>query len=365
MSTIKDVAQAAGVGLGTASRALSGRGAVSAQALARVQQAAQSLNYRPSSIAQALSLQRSGAIGMYVPSVNDAFYANTLENVDRVLRAHRKHLVLVTGVAQLDPREQALDAMEFLQSRDCDGLLVSGYELTPNDLLALRRRIPSVALINRSVPGMMSQSTVLNHHLGGQLAAQAFLSRGHRSIALLRGRETALDNLERIEGFKAELSRHGLTPAFEMSGDFTAEGGYRAGAAFAARVDRGVPLVQRCTAVFCGNDRMAAGLNACLNELGWCLPQDLSLVGYDDDALAPYATPALTTVHVPIGRMAECAAAMVLNMCYDMRLPVQRHFEPHMVWRASLQQGPFDPVIIAPPAVDQPGCAQPRRGPTL
>jgi LacI family transcriptional regulator len=159
-----------------------------------------------------------------------------------------------------------------------------------------------------------------------------------------------------------------------MAGDFTAEGGYQAGVVFAARVNRHTPAAQRCTAVFCANDRMAAGLNACLNELGWCLPQDLSLVGYDDDALAPYATPALTTVHVPIGRMAECAAAMVLNICYDMHLPVQRHFEPHLVWRASLQQGPFEAISAVPPAVtdighthfiDETPATQPRRGPTL
>lgn len=344
MSTIKDVAKAAGVGVATASRALSGRGSVSATTLAKVRRAVADLRYRPSAIAQALSLKRSGAIGMYVPSVNDSFYATTLEHVDRVVRAHGKHLIVVTGIEGMDARAQALDALDFLQSRDCDGLVFSGYELTAADLLELRQRQPHIALVNHSLPRMRQQSITMDHEHGGRLAARALLSHGHRHIALLRGKETALDNQDRIRGFKDELARHGLGVALELPGDFSREAGFAAGEALHARFGRTQKPRERCTALFSANDRMASGLFASLGAHGWRLPQDLSVVGYDDDDMAPYAAPALTTVHVPIHEMAENAAAYLLKLCYGLELPVQRRFMPHVVWRRSVARGPFDPL---------------------
>ena len=348
MSTIKDVARAAGVGVATASRALSGRGSVSAATLERVRRAVSELHYRPSAIAQALSLKQSGAIGMFVPSVNDSFYASTLEHVDRVVRAHGKHLIVVTGLPGLDAREQALDALEFLQGRDCDGLVFAGYELTAADLLRWRERQPHIALVNRSVARMRQQCIALDHEWGGRLAARVLLSRGHRRVALLRGREASLDNHERIAGFKAELAEHGLTVALELQGDFTRESGFAAGEALYQRIDRTRPPEQRCTALFSANDRMASGLFASLSSHGWRLPQELSVVGYDDDDMAPYASPPLTTVHIPIHQMAEAAASYLLNQCYGMTLPVERRFAAQVVWRRSVVDGPFPPLGLPP-----------------
>jgi LacI family transcriptional regulator len=343
MSTIKDVARAAGVGVATASRALSGRGSVSALTVDKVRRVAADLSYRPSAIAQALSLQQSGALGMFVPAINDSFYANILSHADQVLRAHGKHLIIVTGVSGQDARDQALDAIDFLLGRDCDGLFISGYHLADKDITILRKRQPKLVMVNRSLHRMRSLAVEADHEMGGRLAARALIERGHCRLALVQGLESALDNQDRVRGFLAECKALGASIDMSFEGDFTRQQGFQAGEQFAAKVDRHLSADQRCTAVFCANDRMASGFISSLTGHGWRLPEDLSVIGYDDDDMSPYATPALTTVHIPIGLMAENAAALLLNECYGMELPVVRRFQPHVVWRRSVQDGPFPP----------------------
>ena len=125
MSTIKDVARLAGVGVATASRVLSGKGATSADAVQRVRAAASTLDYRPSSIARALSLKRSDAIGMYVAAFGDTFYANILARTDEELREVERHLVVANGCGGgRNKRQRALDGIEFLLERECDGVLM-------------------------------------------------------------------------------------------------------------------------------------------------------------------------------------------------------------------------------------------------
>lgn len=355
MSTIKDVARAAGVGVATASRALSGRGSVSALTVDKVRRAAAGLSYRPSAIAQALSLQQSGALGMFVPAINDSFYATILTHADQMLRAHGKHLIVVTGVSGQDARDQALDAIEFLLSRDCDGLFISGYHLADKDITHLRKRQPHVVMVNRSLHRMRSLAVEADHEMGGRLAARALLERGHRRLALVRGAESALDNQDRIRGFLSECEAQGAKVEMSFQGDFTRQQGFEAGERFAALVDRHLPAEQRCSAVFCANDRMASGFIGSLTSHGWRLPEDLSVIGYDDDDMSPYATPALTTIHIPIGHMAENAAAILLNECYGLDLPVVRRFQPHVVWRRSVQDGPFPlrSTPVTPPSLTE------------
>ena len=129
MITIKDVARLADVGVGTVSRVLSGNGSVSDETALRVRAAVARLGYRPSSIARALALRRSGAIGVYIPVFDGSYYSGLMASIDTQLRANGRHMIAANGCGDGEPRQQELDGIEFLLRCDCDGLLVASLLL--------------------------------------------------------------------------------------------------------------------------------------------------------------------------------------------------------------------------------------------
>jgi LacI family transcriptional regulator len=346
MSTIKDVAKLAGVGVATASRALSGTGSVSDETAARVRAAAQQLGYRPSSIARALTLQRSGAIGVYVPIFDTFFYSAIVATIDAVLRDAGRHMVAANGCGDGSARQQALDGIDFLIGRDCDGLLVACHSITDDDLAALMQRNGHTIVINRSVPGYAERSFTADHELGGRLVARALLARGHREIAVIRGPRDAPDNLARMHGFIDELACHGIRVRAEhdTDGNFDLSSGDVAMHRLldqAAGYCGGRPAF---TALFAASDLMAMAAITRLVQSGLRVPDDVSVIGYDDADFAAYTSPPLTTLRIPIAEVAASACRQALNLCYGLDLPVTRDFAPQVVWRQSVGVGPHAPL---------------------
>lgn len=333
MATIRDVAQLAGVGVATASRVISGTGSFSAAAAARVQAAAAELGFRPSSVARALSLQSTGSIGVYVPDFFGPFFGKMLQTVDAELRSLGRHMIVANGVGEDDDsRQRALDSAEFLIDRQCDGMLIASNELRDSDILALRRRVPHLAVVNRAVKGMRSHSFSVDHRRGGALAAEALLSRGHRRIAVISGLATAPDNRERMEGFMEALDRGGvdLASVTIVDADFTMPGGW-------AAADELLASGERFTGLFCANDQTAVGAMSRLHLAGVSVPGDVSVVAYDNTDLGAFLSPRLTSVDTRIAEMGLNACRLLVNECYGRALPVARDFAPELVVRDSLR----------------------------
>jgi LacI family transcriptional regulator len=349
MATIKDVARLAGVGVGTASRAISGRGAVAPDTLERVQAAVAALQFKPSNLARSLSLKALGMLGVYVPHFEGWFNGPILSGIDEQLRAVHRHMVTASGCGQGNAREQALEGIDFLVQRECDGVLVVSYDLTDDDLIGLQGRCPNLVVLNRRVPGLDDHCFSSDHHLAGQLAAQALLSRGHREIATISGPEEAPDNQARMAGFTQTLRQHGvrIRRTQAVIGDFSLSSGYEAADCLLQASRRGY------TAVFSANDQMAVGAIARFTEAGLRVPHDVSVMGYDDSPIAPYSAPALTTVRLPFKDAAANGCRYLLNACYELALPVQRQFPPAVIWRHSVGQGPHAAVDVAPAGSSQ------------
>ncbi|AKJ29643.1 LacI family DNA-binding transcriptional regulator [Caldimonas brevitalea] len=338
MATIKDVARLAGVGVGTASRVLSGKGSFSAEAQARVEEAIKALDFRPSSTARALSLRSTGTVGVFVPDFKGPFYGPMLHAIDTELRRHGRHMVAANGCGHEDARQQALDGARFLIDRECDGLIVSSNALRDADFVDLQQRQPRIAVVNRQVKGFKSTSFSVDHRLGGRLAAQALLGQGHRHIAIIQGPQSAPDNRQRVQAFLDEVGRHGVARdrvAIE-DGDFTAHSGWQA-------TERLLGRGERFTGLFCANDQMAMAAMSCLQSAGRVVPRDVSVVGYDDADIAAFLSPRLTTVRIAIGDMALNACRMIINLCYRTELPVSQQFMPELVVRESLGPAPRRP----------------------
>lgn len=331
MSTLKDVAALAGVGMSTASRAISGRGPVSADALARVQAAIVELNFRPSSLGRALSSQSLGMIGLFVPSFYGSYYGTILKQTDTELRAVHRHVVVAAGCGDESPREQAMEAVEFLISRDCDGVVVISHDLHDEDLTRLHRMHPKIVFLNRHFDQAPELSFCADHRQGGVLAAQALLAYEHRKIAVISGPFRASDNAMRLEGFFSELAKNGVqrSAVAVIESDFSPEGGHAAARELIASK-------RRFTGLFCANDTMAVGALSCFQQAGISVPDEVSVVGYDDDYSAAYSAPGLTSVHIPTAELTQNAVRWLLNQCYGTTYTIQRDFPVSLTMRASM-----------------------------
>ncbi len=335
MATIKDVAKLAGVGLGTASRVVSGKGSVSPATLARVKKAIDELGFRPSHAARALLSGTSRMVGVYIPVLSGTFYTPILQIIDTELRAAGVHMVLAFGVGLGDERRQAIEGVEFLVERGCDGLVVMTSALLEEDLAALGAKAGQLVALNHSFDSMPDQCFTVDHTLGGRLAARALLDHKHRKIAVVEGPRQLEDNRARIDGFMSELRDNGIDPAkiWRLESDFSPAGGW---AAAKQLLDSGYP----CTALFCANDEMAVGALSYFQEAGIRVPHDLSVLGYDDTPSAAFSAPRLTSVHMPWREMTQNGINALLNLCYDMRRPVTREFPVSVTLRASLAKAP-------------------------
>lgn len=335
MATIKDVARLAGVGLGTASRVVSGKGSVSPATLEKVRKAIETLDFRPSHAARSLLSGSSRMVGVYIPVLSGTFYTPILQIIDTELRAAGLHMVVAFGVGLGDERRQAIEGIEFLMERGCDGLLVMTSALLDEDIAALGVKQSEMIVLNHAFAGIAEQCFTVDHALGGRRAARSLLDFKHRDIAVIAGPSRLADSVARIGGFMAELQENGIDTAgmWIAESDFSPAGGWDAAKEL---IESG----KRITALFCANDEMAVGALSYFQEAGIRVPHDLSVLGYDDTPSAEFSAPRLSSVHMPWREMTLNGVNALLNRCYGLERPVVRNFPVTMTLRASLAAAP-------------------------
>ncbi len=331
MATIKDVARLAGVGLGTASRVVSGKGAVAPVTAERVRRAIEELDFRPSHAARSLLSGTTHMVGVYIPILKGTFYTPILQIIDMELRANGQNMAVVFGSGLGNARQQALEGVQFLLERGCDGLIVISDALLEEDIASLGTKGKYLVVLNRYYKDYREQCFSVDHKQGGKLAASTLLEQGHRKFAVITGPSTAIDNVARISGFVGELAKHGIDASkiIMLEGDYSPESGWLAvGALLASQ--------QKFTALFCANDEMAIGAISRFNEAGIEVPGAISVMGYDDTPTAEYSAPRLTSVHVPWREVTLSALNWLLNQCYGGSRPVKRKWPVSMTWRSSV-----------------------------
>jgi LacI family transcriptional regulator len=335
VATIKDVARLAGVGLGTASRVVSGKGSVSPATLERVKQAIAQLDFRPSHAARALLSGSSQMIGVYIPILKGTFYTPILQSIDTELRAAGLHMVVAFGVGSGDARRQAIDGIEFLMERGCDGLIAITNHLSDADIAALGPRQSRLVVLNHCSASVPAQCFTADHIEGGVLAARALLDRRHRKIAVIAGPSTSPDSVDRISGFMGELARAGIDTGkmWVAESDFSPEGGW-------ASAEELVKSGYKFSALFCANDEMAVGALSYFQQADISVPRDVSVIGYDDTPSAAFSAPRLTSVHIPWRDLTMNGLNELLNRCYGSSRPVRRDFPITVTQRASLARAP-------------------------
>src|SRR5439155_18047203 len=327
--TIYDVARLAGVSTATVSRALNGTGQISAATRAAIDDAIERLGYRPNTIARSLVKRTTQTVAVMVPDIADPFYPALVKAIQALADEQSYTILLCTSEGDPEREENYLD---LLRAKQVDGALVDGLVL-PRARLAhfVEEGFPMVSL-DRDIDFPSIPLVQVNNRLGAQLATEHLVRLGHRRIAHLTGRAQLRISAERQGGYEAELERLGVPvdPELVVAGDFTEEGGYRATRDLLAR---GTVF----TALFAANDVSALGSLRALSEHGRRVPQDVSVVGFDDLWLAAYLTPPLTTIRQPLTDIGRKATELLIDMLRGKRRSrrVRHILRPELVVRGS------------------------------
>ena len=317
MITSHDVAKLAGVSQPTVSRALRDVPGVSMQTRSRVRDAARALGYVPSQAGRSLSTRTTGLIGIVTDQLANPFYPSLVDPLHRRLaeRGYRTILVVDHGQDEV--------AIETLVDGSLDGVILTTSELSSELPLELSRRgMPSV-LVNRLVKGSTVDECTADDAHGAGLVADLFVGLGHRRIAAIFGPQTTSTGRAGAEGFRSRLQVKNvdLPESMVRTGPFTTEHGAHALATL-------LNCSERPTAIFCANDVVAMGaLNTAVTH-GLRVPEDLSIVGFDDIPMASWARLNLTTVHAGIDELARTAADMILARIKHPESPQRSHVEP-------------------------------------
>lgn len=295
MVNIRNIAAEAGVSVATASRALTGKGRVSAATVERVRAVAERLQFQPNEIARSLYSGRSHSLGLIVPDITNPFFPELMAGAESAAKS-REQTILLTAAPGADPAREALGV---LRARGVDGVIVVGNPFDSSERLREATGSRPLVVVDRaeSVTGI---STVITDHVeGAALAVRHLLALGHTRIAHISGPPELDVTALRIAGYAREMRAAGLEPRV-VAGDFTVESGAEA---MCGMLDGNAPP----TAVTTANDFAAIGAMNAVFARGGSVPEDLSVVGYDDVALAVLVRPALTTVAQRIGDLGSRA----------------------------------------------------------
>lgn len=274
MATIYEVSKLAGVSLATVSRVMNNNTPVKESTRRKVLDAMAQLDYRPNSIAQSLASNRSNSIGVLVSELHGPFYGAMLTGIEAEFRAAGKHVIITAGHSDLATEQ---DGIDFLQSRNCDALILHVEAVSDDYLLQLAAGDTPFVLLNRHIPAIADRCISLNNELGGYLATRHLLEQGHRQIAYIAGPMWKTDARDRYHGHQRALAEYQLTadPALFFEGDFRETGGSKG-------LESLLQSGKTFSALVCANDEMASGAITAARELGLNIPQQLSVMGYDN-----------------------------------------------------------------------------------
>lgn len=323
--TLGMVAAASGVSPSTVSRILNGTAVVSPEKRAAVDRAIEELGFVPNPIARGLAGGRTMSVGVVTQAIDSPFYGVALRGIEEVLADAGYSPLFASGHWHAEHERRCI---ENLRSRKVDGLIVLDGRTSDEALSKLAQSLPLV-ITGRHLEAENLYSLHSNNFEGARLATHHLLSIGHRQIAFITGDPLHPDATERLNGYKAALKAAGVRfkPALVVPGKYFEESGLMA-------VERLIDSREPFTAIFAANDQMAFGAALALHRRGLRVPDDVSLVGFDDLAGATHAIPPLTTIHQAaheLGRGAARALLQLLNgQAPDEVLP-----EPRLIQRAS------------------------------
>lgn len=331
--TLVSIAERSGCSISTVSRVLSGNAAkyrISQRTVARVTEEVKRCNYTPSLLAKGLRTNRTDTIGLLIPNIENSFFANVAGVVIRESRNYNYKVVVVD--TQEDERNEQ-DGLSALLARRVDGIVAAPCGSNAELFASVQEGGMPLVLIDRYLPdaGMLSYVTTDNYR-GAVMAAEYLLENGHRRIACIQGTPHSMPVRDRVRGFGDTLRAHGLGDRIVVTGeDFSVQNGYLETKLALAREERP-------TAIFALSNLILLGVVKAVHESGLRIPDDISVVSFDDNMLFNYLDPAITCIGQPTDEIGTLAVKLLIRAIREPgAAPSHLHLPPSLVIRRSVR----------------------------
>ena len=303
-ATMKDIAKMTGLGLATISSYLNG-GNVREQNRIKIEAAIEELHFEVNEVARGLKTNRTKTIGIIIPELNNIFCAEIITEVEDVLR-NRGYATMICDCRTDAVREA--EAVEFLFRRRVDGLILIPSGKSGKHLERFSQAGKPIVLIDRNLEDISCDSVLVDNRGAAEDAVKRLLLAGHRRIGMIAGPEHVFTARERYLGYEAALKQAGIRQeeSLVVHGNYTIAGGARA----MQQLVEGNPKI---TAVFVSNYEMTVGAMIQSNEMGIKIPEELSMIGFDDIEFAKASNPKLSIVTQPTKEIGRNVAELILN----------------------------------------------------
>ena len=304
MATMKDIARLAQVSTSTVSHVINGSRFVSDEIREKVMRIVAELNYTPSAVARSLKVRETKTIGLLVTATNNPFFAEVMAGVEQYCQKNQYNLIIATTGVDAKRLQQNL---QTLMHKQVDGLLLMCGDSRFQADIELTISLPLVVM-DWWFTELNADKILENSALGGYLATKALIDAGHRKIGIITGNLKKSVAQNRLQGYKNALSeaKIALNPHWIVESHFDFEGGVLG-------IQSLLTQSSRPTAVFCCSDTIAVGAYQAIQQQGLRIPQDLSIMGYDDIELARYLSPPLSTICQPKAELGKLAVEALLQ----------------------------------------------------
>lgn len=303
-ATMKDIARRTGLGLATISSYFNG-GNVREKNRIKIEEAIEELHYEVNEVARGLKTNATRTIGVVIPELNNTFCAEIITGMEDVLRSHGYATIVCD--CRTDKKLER-EAVEFLTRRRVDGIINMPVDEEGNHLKRFQKTGKPIVLIDRKIQGIDCDSVLVDNIKAAEDAVRYFIGRGHRNIGIIGGPEEVFTAQERMAGYYKALESAGIPVRESLiwHGDYTIQGGVRG-------LEELVQNNPEMTAVFVTNYEMTMGAMIGVNELGIRIPEQLSMIGFDNLQFARACNPKLTIVAQPTDGIAREVAKVMLN----------------------------------------------------
>ena len=303
-ATMKDIARRTGLGLATISSYFNG-GNVREKNRIKIEEAIEELHYEVNEVARGLKTNATRTIGVVIPELNNTFCAEIITGMEDVLRSHGYATIVCD--CRTDKKLER-EAVEFLIRRRVDGIINMPVDEEGNHLKRFQKMGKPIVLIDRKIQGIDCDSVLVDNKKAAEDAVRYFIGRGHRNIGIIGGPEEVFTAQERMAGYYKALESAGIPVRESLiwHGDYTIQGGVRG-------LEELVQNNPEMTAVFVTNYEMTMGAMIGVNELGIRIPEQLSMIGFDNLQFARACNPKLTIVAQPTDGIAKEVAKVMLN----------------------------------------------------
>jgi LacI family transcriptional regulator len=335
VNNIKELAGKLGLSPTTVSRVLNGKSKkfrISQETSQKVLDAARKYHYSPNRIARGLKMEKTETIGLIIPDIANPYFGSIAKTIEVEARNSGYSIILCDS---LDDEVTEAELLQLLAGRKVDGIIIAPTGKSSRHVTEIQQQGIPVMVIDRYLPGANLPFVTTDNHLGALMATEHFIKMGHRNIACIQGINGISTNSERVTGFRDALQKHGIpvNESMILGTDFGEENGY-------IQTKKLLEISNRPTAIFALSNLISIGALRALKEAGLTIPDDISIVSFDEQPYSAFLACPMTTVEQPREEIGRRAFDSLLNII-DKVLPTKAEnmmLQPRLIYRESVKK---------------------------